>query len=50
MGVDERYAQWSWGVLIGYLVILVAMARDAWPIKAPSPEPARSEPVDAPAT
>jgi hypothetical protein len=30
VGVDERYAQWSVGVLIGYLVILVAMAREGW--------------------
>ncbi|HVW26630.1 MAG TPA: discoidin domain-containing protein [Polyangiaceae bacterium] len=30
VGVDERYAQWSVGVLIGYLVILVAMARESW--------------------
>ncbi|HEX3598402.1 MAG TPA: hypothetical protein VHU80_25015, partial [Polyangiaceae bacterium] len=36
VGVDERYAQWSWGVLIGYLVILVAMARDVWPESAPA--------------
>ena len=30
VGVDERYAQWSVGVLLGYLVILVAMARESW--------------------
>jgi hypothetical protein len=30
VGVDERYAQWSVGVLVGYLVILVAMAREGW--------------------
>jgi hypothetical protein len=29
INVDERYAQWSVGVLIGYLVILVALAKDA---------------------
>lgn len=41
-GVDERYAQWSWGILIGYLVIFGALARDAWPEwrqKEPKPEP-----------
>ncbi|HEX4340405.1 MAG TPA: hypothetical protein VH062_31065 [Polyangiaceae bacterium] len=31
VGVDERYAQWSVGVLVGYVIILVAMAREAWP-------------------
>ncbi len=31
LGVDERYAQWSWGVLVGFLVILVALLREAWP-------------------
>jgi hypothetical protein len=29
VGVDERYAQWSVGVLIGFTVIFVALARDA---------------------
>lgn len=38
-GVDERYVQWSWGALIGYLVIFVALARDAWPRdEVPAPE------------
>jgi ABC-type proline/glycine betaine transport system permease subunit len=31
IGVDERYAQWSVGLLVGYLVILVLLARDAMP-------------------
>ena len=46
VGVDERYAQWSVGVLIGYLVILVAMAREGWAeaqretaVTATAPEP-----------
>lgn len=30
-GVDERYAHWSWTLLVGYVVILAALARDAWP-------------------
>jgi hypothetical protein len=46
VGVDERYAQWSVGVLVGYLVILIAMARDAWPAKA-SAVVAKPEPADA---
>lgn len=29
INVDERYAQWSVGVLVGYLAILIALARDA---------------------
>jgi hypothetical protein len=47
VGVDERYAQWSWGVLTGFLVILIAMARENWPARAvavmaetPAPAPA----------
>jgi peptidoglycan/LPS O-acetylase OafA/YrhL len=35
-GVDERYAQWSVGALIGFLVIFIALARDAR--KAPEAE------------
>jgi uncharacterized membrane protein (GlpM family) len=31
IGVDERYAQWSVGLLVGYLAILVLLARDAAP-------------------
>ncbi len=31
LGVDERYVQWSVGALAGYLVILVALLRDAQP-------------------
>jgi len=46
VGVDERYAQWSWGVLIGYLVILVAMAREAWPERDTAPALADVAPVD----
>jgi hypothetical protein len=34
VGVDERYAQWSVGALLGYLAIFVALARDAWPKEA----------------
>jgi hypothetical protein len=30
-GVDERYVQWSWGALVGYVVIFGALVRDAWP-------------------
>jgi len=40
MGVDERYAQWSVGLLVGYLVILVLLAHDAMPrtaVEAPVP-------------
>jgi hypothetical protein len=29
VNVDERYAQWSVGVLIGYLAVLLALAKDA---------------------
>jgi hypothetical protein len=52
VGVDERYAQWSVGALLGYLAILLALARNAWPEvtevaqtepeQAPAPEPAPS--------
>jgi hypothetical protein len=40
IGVDERYVQWSVGLLVGYLVILVLLARDAMPraaLEAPVP-------------
>jgi hypothetical protein len=29
IGVDERYVEWSVGALLGYLLILVALAWDA---------------------
>lgn len=38
VGVDERYAQWSVGVLIGFTVIFVALARDAARTKAEEPK------------
>ena len=42
VGVDERYAQWSVGALLGYLAILMALARDAWPRSTePVPKPKR---------
>jgi hypothetical protein len=31
VNVDERYVQWSVGLLVGYLAILVLLARDAVP-------------------
>jgi hypothetical protein len=38
INVDERYAQWSVGVLLGYAIILVALARDALrPFAEPTP-------------
>ncbi|HVU03835.1 MAG TPA: hypothetical protein VHE30_18880, partial [Polyangiaceae bacterium] len=37
VNVDERYAQWSWGALIGYTVIFAALARDAWTKKTAAP-------------
>lgn len=39
VGVDERYVQWSVGLLVGYLAILILLARDAMP----SPEAALVE-------
>jgi hypothetical protein len=40
INVDERYAQWSVGVLIGYLAILLALAKDASrPFAEPVPVP-----------
>jgi hypothetical protein len=49
VGVDERYAQWSWGVLTGFLVILIAMARENWPARAVAvtAEPAAGPAADA---
>ena len=47
VGVDERYAQWSWGVLAGYVVILVAMARETWPQKEAVPAKARRKDTSA---
>jgi hypothetical protein len=45
IGVDERYAQWSVGLLVGYLAILVLLARDAMPrAEVEAPVPALEEP------
>jgi hypothetical protein len=50
INVDERYAQWSVGVLLGYAIILVALARDALrPFAEPTPllvAPPVAEPVE----
>jgi len=41
VGVDERYAQWSLGALLGYLVIFLSLANEAWP-RVPAAEPAEA--------
>jgi hypothetical protein len=46
-GVDERYAQWSWGVLIGYVLIFAALAYDAWPELRRGAARVESAPPDA---
>jgi hypothetical protein len=49
-GVDERYVHWSWGVLVGYLVIFGALVHDgrARPEIGREPEPDAKAPVEAP--
>lgn len=44
-GVDERYAQWSLGVLFGFLLIFGALARDAWPDAGPQSEKSATLPT-----
>jgi hypothetical protein len=45
VNVDERYAQWSVGVLVGFTVILVALARDAMHAKANDDRVATTAPL-----
>ena len=48
VGVDERYAQWSVGVLVGILAIFIAMAREVWPARTPAASEGGAARADAP--